>query len=635
MIRHAAPPALPTVRLRSLASLAGAPLAGAALVGALLVGMTSPARALQGPVDWPARFAELSHGSPRDAFGLGLELAQTAPDEGFEVLAAQWNEVAAPTLRRQFLKAWYYSLPYPLHPRMHPRILDVLDLGLRDGDPEVRAWATTFLKAIAFREHAIADRDYELWYREHGGRPVADVLLDSIERFAAECKAADDAQLVALLKIVADNANTFRDLDFLGEAARDAGLIDTLLVAASGDDVDLSEAVLNTIVYLPLTREELEQRIVPLFGPEHDGRVRAAAFLAVGPDDGWAFDPLLEALIQCVTEEPAPRLALFSVSRALTRLGDPRAIPTMIGCIESWEDYDTIYGIGYFGLGRLLDVDYDESHDGAWWRQWWEQHKHELGPDVAALEIPRFERTAKSATETERDAPDVADVPTLDLRAREDEHKRYFLMGPLGEQAAPNGQRLLLVLPGGDGSADFHVFVKRIAKHAVGQGYVVAQLVARQWAPEQEVVWPTRGLPWPGAAFTTEEFVAAVIDDVETRFAVDRSSIFTLSWSSSGPAAYATSLTEGSRVTGSLVAMSVFKPDLLPPLERAAGHSYYVLHSPQDFIPIRMAEQAVRELGRHGAATTLVRYEGGHGWRGDTYDMISKGLRWLEQHPRR
>ena len=38
--------------------------------------------------------------------------------------------------------------------------------------------------------------------------------------------------------------------------------------------------------------------------------------------------------------------------------------------------------------------------------------------------------------------------------------------------------------------------------------------------------------------------------------------------------------------------MSVFKPDQLPPLANAEGRAYFILHSPDDFIPIRMTHEA-------------------------------------------
>ncbi|MCH8165217.1 MAG: TlpA family protein disulfide reductase [Planctomycetes bacterium] len=80
------------------------------------------------------------------------------------------------------------------------------------------------------------------------------------------------------------------------------------------------------------------------------------------------------------------------------------------------------------------------------------------------------------------------------------------------------------------------------------------------------------------------------------------------------PAAYATSLAPKTQVTGSFVAMSVFKLDLLPPLGNADEHAYYILHSTDDFIDMRFPEAARDRLAEHGAVTKLVTYEGGHGW---------------------
>jgi poly(3-hydroxybutyrate) depolymerase len=159
---------------------------------------------------------------------------------------------------------------------------------------------------------------------------------------------------------------------------------------------------------------------------------------------------------------------------------------------------------------------------------------------------------------------DVADVPSQDLYAGNKENKRYFLIGPLkGAQPPKQGYRLLVVLPGGPGSAAFHGFVKRIYKHAVPEGYLVAQPVARNWT-----VWPTE--KDRAETFSTEAFVDAVIDDVAGRHKLDPGYIFTFTWSSSGPAAYAVSLTS-KKVTGSFIAMSVFKPDQLAAARQGQG----------------------------------------------------------------
>jgi predicted esterase len=228
---------------------------------------------------------------------------------------------------------------------------------------------------------------------------------------------------------------------------------------------------------------------------------------------------------------------------------------------------------------------------------------------------------------------DVADIASQDLRAGEDEHKRYFLIEPDKNAAASKPScGLLIVLPGGNGSADFHPFIKRIYKHAVPEGYLLAQPVAMKWSDEQKIVWPTEKNPAEGMKFTTEEFVEAVLQDVMKRHPLDPARTFTLTWSSSGPAAYAISLTN-ENVSGSFIAMSVFKPDLLPPLETAKGHGYFLYHSPDDRVcPFRMAEQAAKDLEKNGATVKLATYKGGHGWRGGLYDSIREGIEWLEKN---
>lgn len=77
---------------------------------------------------------------------------------------------------------------------------------------------------------------------------------------------------------------------------------------------------------------------------------------------------------------------------------------------------------------------------------------------------------------------DVADIPTQDLRAGDDADKRYFLIGPKKDAKPPvDGYGVVVILPGGDGSADFNPFVRRIVKNALPDGYVAAQPVALKW----------------------------------------------------------------------------------------------------------------------------------------------------------
>lgn len=209
----------------------------------------------------------------------------------------------------------------------------------------------------------------------------------------------------------------------------------------------------------------------------------------------------------------------------------------------------------------------------------------------------------------------------------------YYVIGAADSARAPeNGYKLLIVLPGGDGSVDFQPFVNRIYKHALSGDYLVLQLIAPQWSRRQKIVWPTAGNRVARMKATTEEFLMRAVADLQSRTRIDERHVVALGWSSGGPAVYAASLTENSPITGSFVAMSVFKPSLLPDLTAARGRAYYILHSPQDRVcPFFMARNADKQLRKHTAAVKLATYQGGHGWRGDVYGEIRAAMSWLEE----
>ena len=225
---------------------------------------------------------------------------------------------------------------------------------------------------------------------------------------------------------------------------------------------------------------------------------------------------------------------------------------------------------------------------------------------------------------------DVADVPAAEHKL--DANLRYFLIG--AEHAAPaDGYKLLVVLPGGDGGEAFQPFLKRIHQNVLGEEYLMLQLIAPKWNRRQQVVWPTKGLREAGMKTATEDFIAAAVEDVKQRTKINDKNVFALGWSSGGPAVYAASVAEGTPLTGSFVAMSVFKPAHMGDLSRADDHAYYILHSKEDPIcPYRMAEQARDQLGKAGAEVTLATYAGGHGWRGNVVGNLRDGVTWLEEH---
>lgn len=215
-----------------------------------------------------------------------------------------------------------------------------------------------------------------------------------------------------------------------------------------------------------------------------------------------------------------------------------------------------------------------------------------------------------------------------------DSQKTYFLIGaPESRSAEKLG--LVILLPGGGGGAAFHPFCKRIYKHALGQKYIAAQPVSVKWTARQRIVWPTKNDRVPGAKFTTEQFVEEIIGELRDKFKIDPKRIFTLSWSSSGPAAYEISFQQNSPVTGSYIAMSVFRPKAPGWQQTAKKHAYFIDHSPEDkTCPYRMAKKANQLLSAAGAKVKLNTYSGGHGWHGDVYGRIRYGIAWLEKNQR-
>ncbi len=213
---------------------------------------------------------------------------------------------------------------------------------------------------------------------------------------------------------------------------------------------------------------------------------------------------------------------------------------------------------------------------------------------------------------------------------------RYVLMSRDADEPGGDGYKLVLILPGGDGSADFTPFCRRIHKNALPPGYVAAQLIAPAWSDDNDrVVWPTEQLNPDDAEFSTERLMAAVIRDIGEQLTIDKRNIFTLGWSSGGPPIYSAALFENSPITGTFVAMSVFKPNQLPGLEHADGRAFYLLHSPQDWINIEQhARVAEKQLGDAGARVKLQTYAGGHGWREDPFGHIRRGMQWLEEQNR-
>ena len=344
-----------------------------------------------------------------------------------------------------------------------------------------------------------------------------------------------------------------------------------------------------------------------------------------------------EGRVRFLTEQlRKPEPDLSSMAELFTEYDDPRGIPVLIGIIVADKSGKAVYDVGYFGLGhgklgKRTGVRYDESHDAGWWQAWWVTHRRDFPAEVN-VDIPKFEIATKRAAAEAPDA-DVQEIPAQDMRIDDDPNQRYFLIGDTTMQPPESGFKLLVVLPGGDGDADFQPFVRRIRKYALDDDWIVAEPVAVFWSSttpkEQQIVWPKKSDNVVDAKFTTEEFVNRVIADVRSRVTIDPRNVISLSWSSSGHAAYAIAMQPDSPVTGSYIAMSVFRAAEYD-TTHVNGRRIVIDHSPEDRIcPYDHSVTAENTLTAAGAEIKRLTYEGGHGWHGDLYGRIHEGLEWL------
>lgn len=582
------------------------------------------------------------------AFAIGPELLLLDPDKGLEIVQKAWPKIKVPEVKTGLLKAFAFSKP--LHPKKHPKVLQVLDLGMRDSDPEIQSYAAAYLKEYSKEDFGGNDKAYASWYAGFGAKSPEDVLQLSQSRVTE-----------GLAKQLAEFESAMQKGD-LRDAQRLAGefgdiespiAIPTLIGAI---DADNSYDTIYGVGYFGLSRitdvdyspyhdgawwrrwwsnnkrrypQAVQQREIPEFPLTANGKTHKPF-----PADMDTLQGKLAYFSQLQNNGPT---TLWDWAGQVATHKDPSAIPFMIGVIDADNTYETVYGVGYFGLGRLTGVKYSESHNGGWWRNWWAENKSKYSKEVQDLKIPdvRVQMAAMKKAAKAADDPlkDVADIPVKDLHVGDNKNMRYFLIGPRKEAEAPeSGYKLVVVMPGGDGSADFNPFIRRIFKNALNNEFLIVQPVAFKWKPNQQIVWPTRTSKIDGQKFATEDFVEAIIRDVEAKYKVDKKAVYTLSWSSSGPAAYAIALAKDTPVTGSYIAMSVFHPDSLPPLAAARGRAFYIEHSPEDQVcPFDQAKRAEESLKKEGANVQFNTYEGGHGWHGDIFSNIRNGVKWLEQ----
>jgi serine/threonine protein kinase/predicted esterase len=392
--------------------------------------------------------------------------------------------------------------------------------------------------------------------------------------------------------------------------------------------------------------EEIQSQTIPVFEPTAfgssytpypdgidtpEGRIAFAAEILAEPK------PDVRRLCELFESETDPRDLAALISLRLRFEGKPESDNAQ-QCLSQW-------------LRRIAVKSVPATAKG--WREWWTNHRDDW-PETKELEIIDFDSKdgPVAANEIDVDSESQATATKPKIETSPDSQKpasqlhqvpgqkrmEYLLIGGESPLKANTARRLLVVLPGGDGGKDFEPFVRAIYENALDASWIIAQPISVKWFDQQEIVWPTKfdrenQDALKQSTFSTEEFIDAVITDVAAKVTIDPKNIFTLGWSSSGPALYAHSLSTQCKATGAYIAMSVFKPKQLPDVAIAKGRRFVIDHSPQDKVcPYRMAQQARATIEQAGGIVQSIDYTGGHGWQDDPLRRLKEGLNWLLEH---
>jgi hypothetical protein len=228
---------------------------------------------------------------------------------------------------------------------------------------------------------------------------------------------------------------------------------------------------------------------------------------------------------------------------------------------------------------------------------------------------------------------DLADVPNEDRRVEGNEQQRYFLIGAASDAKPPEqGYALLLVLPGGDGSAEFNPFIRRIWKHALPEGFLVAQLVAQPVLNRNQVVWPTAKDRQANAGLHDRVVHRCRRGRREEPVHDRRQTHLRAGVVLGRPGGIRRGAARADADHRIVRRNVVFHPANYPPLKNAKDRRFYLLQSPADQVTKYIfATNAKRQLSAAGAKVELKDYAGGHGWHGDIFGNIREGIGWLDR----
>ena len=121
---------------------------------------------------WVKRIAGLRD-HMHTAFGVGPDLTLLDPDQGLEIVRAAWPKVKQFEVKTGLLKTFAFSKALP---DKHPKVLQVLDLGMNDKNAKVREYAASYVEEYSGKNFKDNLKGYKAWYKENGDKEPNDLL---------------------------------------------------------------------------------------------------------------------------------------------------------------------------------------------------------------------------------------------------------------------------------------------------------------------------------------------------------------------------------------------------------------------------------------------------------------------------
>lgn len=556
------------------------------------------------------RMNKLTSTNWQDGFAFGQELAELPSPLGYQILRDNWTKGASIEARKQMFKGFVFE--------NHPDSLLVLNLGMNDPHLSMQAWSMSYLRSLFLVDFSTDFSKYAPWFDKMRALPLKQVRQKSIEAGLDAVLATPDERLDKAAQSMAQslNGNPVKGYPKM------APLIDRLIDAPSSGvgGVTLAAQLLASDA---LPREATEKDALRLL----DRKEMVQSGEALKSLIKLQIPALMDRLFPFVkTVAPGETGNVYVLADALLASEDPRTIPFLIDLMPNLKT--EMAQMVHSALINNLGVQAGNQVDPAWWRDWLQNNQSRLHARFDESKLPSFKVDAVPTAQYIPDADDVKAIPSASFLVGEDPKKRYFVSGKIEPGKTKN---VLVVMPGGDGSPEFHPFIKRIQMNVLDENWIVVQPIAPRWDNNGDrVVWPSEGVPYAAAKFPMETFLDGMFDELRTRHKLNVGKTYMLGWSSSGPAIYSYAAHGKHTIDGAFVAMAVFNPGFFGDAKTLNVKRFYLLHSPQDFIKMSHPEAAKAKLEAMKIPVTLTTYEGGHGWHGPVFDMIARGMDFLK-----